>query len=77
MIAKKTPHEPPRGTYKQVADAYGITVQTLRDAAYDYLQSEGCDDDGTEYDTLHAWITRPNTARHKNEPYQKGDDWPI
>lgn len=45
-------------TKTDLATEYGITVERLNQEMMEYLQSEGYDDKGNEYETLDAWIAR-------------------
>ncbi len=56
------------------AQAYGMTLTEFKDAAYSFLQCEGCHpDDGHECQDLHEYLTyQPKPERI--EPYQKGDE---
>ena len=56
----------------------GITVEQYRKYSYEFLQCEGYDDDGTEYETLGEYIKakkRPEVPAwvSSREPWQKGD----
>lgn len=58
-------------TRKEYADQKGITVDRLREEELSFLQNEGYDDEGNEYETLDAWIDR-----HK-KPYQRTPYEPV
>lgn len=79
MIAKRVPPVDQRsGKKPEVAAAYGLTVSEFSRAQMDYLQNEGYDGMGNEYETLHDWLT----VTHRNEvvdktPWQKGDDYSL
>ena len=45
-------------TYAECANKLGISVAELRRQSLEFLQCEGYDDAGHEYDTLDAWIER-------------------
>jgi len=77
MIAKRIPERAVSGKRADVAIAYGLTVEEFNRASYDWLQSEGCTDDGEEFLNLHDWLTKPRKEYRDNTPYQKGDDWDI
>jgi len=57
MIAKKIPAlENRRGKIKDVAEAYGLTVQQFQEAQLDFLESEGYKPNGDECMSLHDWL---------------------
>ena len=64
-----------RMTRKEYAEKKGITTERLREEELSFLQSEGYDDDGNEYDTLDEWIDRLNKpyTRHPYEPVDAFD----
>lgn len=49
-------------TNGEYANSKGITVAQFQEAKMAYLQCEGYDDAGNEYDTLDAWIDRRPVA---------------
>ncbi len=69
-------------TISEAAKMLGITVDQYRRYAQDYLQCEGCLDDGTEYDDLHDYIQVIRKPDYRTAlmgdgtPWQKGDDQP-
>ena len=58
-------------TRKEYAAKKGLTVEALREQELAWLQNEGYDDDGKEYETLDAWIDR-KPARMSYDPYDGG-----
>ena len=57
MRATKIPTTPAIGRYEDVAIAYGMTVDALRNADMSWLQNEGyCQSCGHECETLHDWL---------------------
>ncbi len=50
-----------------VAKKYGLTVEQLRDEKMAWLNCEGYDDDGNEYETLHDWLMRRPNVNLCNE----------
>lgn len=58
-------------TRKEYAEKKGITVEKLRQEEYDFLQCEGYDDAGNEYETLDAWIDRKQ-IKETCDPYDGG-----
>lgn len=81
MIAKRIPPANERsGKLKDVAAAYGLTVEQYRDATMDALQNEWyCQTCGYECQSDHEWLTH-TCARHRlvdPTPWQKGDDNPA
>ena len=60
-------------TYKEKADQLGITVAELRAEQMAFLQSEGYDENGREYETLDKWIERHKRPRRSSyEPVDGG-----
>lgn len=49
----------------------GITVEKLMQEEMEFLQNEGYDDAGNEYDTLDAWIDR-KPIQDPIDPYDGG-----
>ena len=76
MIAKRIPELKERsGKRSEVAAAYGLTVEQFSQASMDFLQNEGYDGSGNEYQTLHDWLTQDhNRGSEDRTPWQKGDD---
>jgi hypothetical protein len=58
-------------TRKEYAAKKGITTDRLRAEELAFLESEGYDEAGQEYDTLDAWIDRKPIREHY-EPYDGG-----
>ena len=58
----------------EIAEAYGLTLSEFRGHSMQFLQCEGYDDDGSESETLHEWLTRETKTYRDNTPWQKGDD---
>jgi hypothetical protein len=46
-----------------LAKKHGMTVAAVQEADMDFLQCEGYADDGTEYQTLEAWLNRKATKQ--------------
>lgn len=64
-------------TKREYADSLHITVQELSRYMTDYLQSEGYDDSGNEYDTLDEYIAamrRPASIHPDNRGAGGYDD---
>lgn len=76
MKARINPGRGVKGKRSEVAAAYGLTVEEFSRHDCDFLQSEGFDDDGNEYDTLHDWLVSDKKPHIDNTPWQKGDDLP-
>ena len=58
-------------TNEEFARANGVTMEELRREASAWVQCEGYDEDGKEYDTLIQWLARkPPVQRH--EPIDGG-----
>ncbi len=75
IIAKRIPApEETAGKVSEVAAAFGLTVDEFKRARLDFLEGEGFDQDGNEYDTLYDWLTKDHKQFIDNTPYQKGDD---
>lgn len=60
----------------ELAEAYGLTLDEFNKADLAFLENEGYDSQGNEYDTLHQWLIRGHKQFHDNTPYQKGDEYP-
>lgn len=73
-IARIIPEEPVSGKKSEVAMAYGLTIDELNRAMNNFLQSEGYDGEGNEYNSLHDWLTIPHGEFVDKTPYQKGDE---
>ena len=58
-------------TIAEYAKSKGITVERLRAESLEFLNCEGYDDDGNEYETLDAWLDR-KPIRDPYEPYDGG-----
>jgi len=58
-------------TKREYATKHGITVAQLQREQMAYLQCEGYDDAGNEYDTLDAWLAR-KPIRETRDPYDGG-----
>ena len=77
MIAKRVPEINERsGKRKDVSKAYGLSVEEFSQASLDFLQNEGCDSNGNEYNTLHDWLVGNHSRNEQadNTPWQKGDE---
>lgn len=76
MIAKKIPSEndPTAGPVAVIAATFGLTVDEFQAAQRAYVENEGFDGDGNEYETLHDWLTLPHNTRRDKTPFHKGDD---
>lgn len=55
----------------EYAKLKGITVEKLNTETIAWLQSEGYDDNGNEYETLNAWLDRRPTIA-PIDPYDGG-----
>ena len=73
-IARKIPDYPLSGKISEVAAAYGLTIEEFNRASYNFLQSEGFDDMGKEYNTLHDWLVVPHKEFIDRTPRYKGDE---
>lgn len=63
MRARKIPvSDNIRGTIEVVAKAYGLSIAEFNQARLEYLECEGYDSEGNEYETLHAWLVRGTTG---------------
>ena len=71
-IAKRIPseNESVAGPRSQVASVYGLSVEEFNAAYQDFVENEGFDGDGNEYQNLHEWLTFPHNTRQDNTPYQ-------
>jgi len=76
-IARIIPERPVNGKKSEVAQAYGLSIEELSRAMSNFLQGEGFDAMGNEYDNLHDWLTIPHGEFVDRTPYQKGDDWDL
>ena len=75
MIAKRIPDvNECKGKKSDVAKAYGLTIEEFSIASLDFLQNEGFDSNGNEYDTLHDWLLGNHKEIIDNTPWQKGDN---
>lgn len=74
MRAKRVPQagEKLAGRRSEVAAAYGLTVEEFNRYYYEFVQSEGFDADGNEYETLHDYLLAGAPAQAA-EPFQKSD----
>uniref|UniRef100_A0A6M3JMW4 Uncharacterized protein n=1 Tax=viral metagenome TaxID=1070528 RepID=A0A6M3JMW4_9ZZZZ len=61
-------------TRGEIAAAYGMTVGAFNRQATQFLQCEGYDEEGNEYNDLHEWLTKEYAPWRDNTPWQKGDD---
>lgn len=52
--------------YLDLAKKYGLTPEELKSAELSFLENEGFDDNGNEYETLHDWLNRVITRVPKN-----------
>jgi len=73
-IANKIPGRPLSGKKSEVAAGYGLTIEEFNRASYIFLQSEGYDDMGNEYNTLHDWLVVPHKEFIDRTPRYKGDE---
>ena len=55
-------------TRKEYAEKKGITTVLLREEEMAFLQSEGFDDNGNEYNSLDEWIERHKKYEHQHDP---------
>ena len=55
------------------AKLYGLTVEEYRQSCLDWLQNEGYDEWGNEYNDVYEWLTIPHAPRHpKDDPFDGG-----
>jgi len=54
-----------------LARSYGLSIGDLNRQMISFLQSEGYDDNGNEYDTLDAWVNRTPVI-DTPDPYDGG-----
>jgi hypothetical protein len=76
-IARKISDHPLSGKKSEVAAGYGLTIEEFNRASYDFLQSEGYDDMGNEYNSLHYWLIIPHKEFIDRTPRYKADDLDI
>lgn len=76
MIAKRIPREdePTAGRPADIAPLFGLSLDEFNNARRAFLESEGFDGDGNEYENLFDWLTIPHNRRRDNTPFHKGDD---
>ncbi len=55
----------------EYAASKGITIDQLQKEEMDFLQSEGFDDDGVEYQTLGEWLNR-RPVKQIMDPFDGG-----
>lgn len=60
-------------TRKEYANKKGITTDQLRTEELSFLQCEGYDADGNEYDTLDDWIDRKRYTQSRHDPVDAFD----
>lgn len=79
MIARRIPgeNEVVAGKWADVAPKYGLTVEEIKAAHRAFIENEGFDGQGNEYETFHDWLTLLHNTRRDNTPFQKGDDNPV
>jgi len=58
-------------TRTEYAESKGITVERLRSESLAFLNCEGYDGAGNEYDNLDAWLNR-KPIKETREPYDGG-----
>lgn len=75
-------------TYKECAEKYQTTESAVRQSVANWLNSEGYDSMGNEYDNVIDWLDkfcgknqremerRAELSADKT-PYMKGDDWDL